>query len=60
MNLRFQFRDLSLVRASYDFTPDQTESNMLLFRSGEVSLFVALKLSSLGPGPGQFQQSESQ
>ena len=60
MNLRFQFRDLSLVRASYDFTPDQTESNMLLFRSGEVSLFVALKLSSLGSGPGQFQQSESQ
>jgi len=36
MNLRFQFRDLSLVRASYDFTPDQTESNMLLFRSGEI------------------------
>ena len=51
MMLKFQFRDLSLARASYDFTPgqkadvnmvfifflsDHTESNMLMFKCGEV------------------------
>jgi len=36
MKLKYQFRDLSLVRASYDFTPDHTEFNMLKFKSGDV------------------------
>jgi len=36
MTLKFQFRDLSLARACYDFTPDQSESNMLIFKSGEI------------------------
>ena len=36
MTLKFPFRDLTLARANYDFTPDQKESNMLSFRSGEV------------------------
>jgi len=53
MTLKFQFRDLGLARACYDFTPgesknifnkhtnnnfikDQSESNMLTFKSGEV------------------------
>ena len=37
MTLKFQFRDLSLVRAAFDFKPDQAESNMLTFKSGEVT-----------------------
>ena len=36
MTLKFAFRDLSLVKACYDFIPDQADSNMLAFRSGEV------------------------
>ena len=54
MTLKFQFRDLSLARACYDFIPgaqyikhflqtkqnklfkDQSESNMLTFKSGDV------------------------
>jgi hypothetical protein len=36
MTLKFAYRDLSLAKACYDFIPDQAESNMLAFRSGEV------------------------
>ena len=36
MTLKFPFRDLSLVKAGYDFTPEKNDSNMLMFRSGDV------------------------
>ena len=38
MTLKFPFRDLSLVKAGYDFTPEKNDSNMLMFRTGDVSL----------------------
>ena len=37
MTLKFPFRDLSLVKAGFDFTPEKNDSNMLMFRSGDVS-----------------------
>ena len=36
MTLKFPFRDLSLVKAGYDFTPEKNDSNMLIFKSGDV------------------------
>ena len=36
MTLKFPFRDPSLVKAGYDFTPEKNDSNMLMFRSGDV------------------------
>ena len=36
MTLKFPFRDLSLVKAGYDFTPEKNDSNMLMFKSGDV------------------------
>ena len=38
MTLKFPFRDLSLVKAGYDFTPEKNDSNMLMFRTGDVSI----------------------
>ena len=37
MTLKFPFRDLSLVKAGYDFTPEKNDSNMLMFKTGDVS-----------------------
>ena len=36
MTLKFAFKDLELFKACYDFNPDQAESNMLPFRSGDL------------------------
>ena len=48
MTLKFPFRDLTLARANYDFTPDQKESNMLSFRSGEVLAVIDRMGDSVG------------
>ena len=48
MTLKFPYRDLTLARANYDFTPDQKESNMLSFRSGEVLAVIDRMGDSVG------------
>ena len=44
MTLKFPFRDLSLVKAEYDFTPEKNDSNMLMFKSGDVRKIFSIKL----------------
>ena len=44
MTLKFPFRDLSLVKAEYDFTPEKNDSNMLMFKSGDVRKIFSIEL----------------
>jgi len=48
MTLKFPYRDITLARANHDFTPDQKESNMLYFRSGEVLAVIDRMGDSVG------------
>merc|ERR1712154_300114 len=67
MTLKFPFRDLSLVRAEYDFTPEKNDSNMLMFKShdvlavidsgGESGWWKAIKDNRIGYIPKDFVSS---
>jgi len=46
--LKFAYKDLILVRASYDFSPEGPEANMLSLRSGDILAIVDRQESSLG------------